>query len=186
MVRLKPGFQCDLGSYVELLDLIESYLNGPRTLSNERLSYLIVSRTPAKLPTPPSTPRNAEVLPVWSSERLTDDNPVDYELFICAAHSIGDGMALHQFANDFFGLLGSARSQEAMEQLVADEWKQRWGRLIPADVRLSQWCYYCSAEVVNRPQPFRRVWKKTWEQIRAGSGAPPGASTFRIIWTTRL
>jgi hypothetical protein len=128
----------DAGSQLEYRhqskdDLIESYLNGPRTLSNERLSYLIVSRTPAKLPTPPSTPRNAEVLPVWSSERLTDDNPVDYELFICAAHSIGDGMALHQFANDFFGLLGSARSQEAMEQLVADEWKQRWGRLIPAD-----------------------------------------------------
>jgi hypothetical protein len=73
-------------------------------------------------------------LPVWPLERL-DDKPVDYELFICAAHSIGDGMALHQFANDFFGLLGSANSEEAMEQLVADEWKQRWGRPLPADVR---------------------------------------------------
>ena len=157
MVRLRPGFQCDLDTYVELLDLIESYLNGPRTLSNERLAYLIVSRTPAKLPTPPSTPRNSEVLPVWPPERPTDDNPVDYELFICAAHFIGDGMALHQFANDFFGLLGSTNSQEAMEQLVADEWQQRWGRLLPADVRLPRWHYYCSSEVVNRPRPFRRM-----------------------------
>lgn len=111
-------------------DLIESYLNGPRTLSNERLSYLVVSRTPAKPPTPPSTPRTSEVTPVW----LDDDNATDYELFICAAHSIGDGMALHQFANDFFGLLGSASSQEAMEQLAADEWKQRWGRRLPPDI----------------------------------------------------
>ena len=132
------------GSYVELLELIESYLNGPRTLSNERLSYLIVSRTPAKLPTPPSTPRNSEVLPVCPPERLTDDKPIDHELFICAAHSIGDGMALHQFANDFFGLLGSASSQEEMEQLVADEWKQRWGRPLPADVRLSQSWYHAA------------------------------------------
>ncbi|KAF8274149.1 hypothetical protein EI94DRAFT_1714831 [Lactarius quietus] len=43
-------------------------------------------------------------------------------------------MALHQFANDFFGLLGSSRAEEAMEQLVADEWKQRWGRPLPADI----------------------------------------------------
>jgi hypothetical protein len=32
----------------------------------------------------------------------------EHELFICAAHFIGDGMALHQFANDFFGLLDGA------------------------------------------------------------------------------
>lgn len=116
-------------------DLIESYLNGPRTLSNERLSYLVVSQTPAKLLTPPSTPRISEVSPVRPPERLTDDDiATDYELFICAAHSIGDGMALHQFANDFFGLLGCASSQEAMEQLVADEWKQRCGRRLPPDV----------------------------------------------------
>ncbi len=82
-------------------------------------------------------------MPVWPPERLTDDdNATDYELFICAAHSIGDGMALHQFANDLFGLLGGASSQEAMEQLVADEWKQRWGRRLPPDVRFLQRCYF--------------------------------------------
>lgn len=137
------GFSAQSDSYVELLDLIEAYLNGPRTLSNDRLSYLVVSRTPAKLPTPPSTPRTSEISPAWPPERLTDDdNAVDYELLICAAHSIGDGMALHQFANDFFGLLGSPSSQDAMEQLVADEWKQRWGRPLPADVRLPNWRYH--------------------------------------------
>lgn len=50
-------------------------------------------------------------------------------------------MALHQFANDFFGLLGSVRSQEELDQLAADEWKQRWGKTLPSDVRSpSRYC----------------------------------------------
>lgn len=113
------------------LDLIDSYLNGPRTLSNERLSYLIVSQTPkldGSLPIP-----SASAAP---PDQLTDaDGVLDYELLICAAHFIGDGMALHQFANDFFGLLGGASSQEELDQLVSNEWKQRWGETPISDVR---------------------------------------------------
>jgi hypothetical protein len=120
------------------IDLLEWYLNGPRTLSNERLSYLVVSRTPTledQLPTPPSTPSNSVDSPAADGDRV-----VNFELFICAAHFIGDGMALHQFANDFFGLLGSASSPEELEHIVADEWKQRWADPLPSDVLfLSQW-----------------------------------------------
>jgi hypothetical protein len=65
----------------------------------------------------------------------------NHELLICAAHFIGDGMALHQFANDFFGLLGAC-SQEELDQLVVDEWKQRWETL-SSDVRF-QLHHYCS------------------------------------------
>jgi hypothetical protein len=118
--------------------LIDSYLNGPRTLSNERLSYLIVSRTPtldAQLPTPPSTPRvSPDVSADLAAHPTRDDRVFNHELLICATHFIGDGMALHQFANDFFGMLGSARSQEELDQLVTDEWKQRWGQPLPSDV----------------------------------------------------
>jgi len=118
-------------------DLIESYLNGPRTLSNERLSYLIVSQTPTvddQLPTPPSTPPTVPDPSGESIEPLTGGNRVsNYELFICAAHFIGDGMALHQFANDFFSLLGGTRSQEELDQLVVLEWNERWGRSLPSD-----------------------------------------------------
>jgi|SRR5712671_7843555 len=121
-------------------DLIESYLNGPRTLSNERLSYLIVSQTPTvddQLPTPPSTPPTLADTSAESVEPLEAGNRVsNYELFICAAHFIGDGMALHQFGNDFFSLLGGARSQEELDQLVVYEWNERWGRTLPSDVRL--------------------------------------------------
>jgi hypothetical protein len=120
------------------LDLLEWYLNGPRTLSNERLSYLVVSRTPTpddQLPTPPSTPLTSGDPPAGLTDDLTDgDRVVDFEIFICAAHFIGDGMALHQFANDFFGLLGSAMSLEEMEQFVADEWRQRWAHDLPPHV----------------------------------------------------
>ena len=59
----------------------------------------------------------------------------EYELFICAAHFIGDGMALHQFANDFFGLLDGASSQKELDQLVSNEWKQHWGQIPSLDVR---------------------------------------------------
>lgn len=70
-------------------ELIDTYLNGPRTLSNERLSYLIVSEPgPGEGSglTPPPTPQldGAEFPPAL-------DAPRDYELFICAAHFIGDG-----------------------------------------------------------------------------------------------
>ena len=128
--------------------LIDSYLNGPRTLSNERLSYLIVSHTPtldAQLPTPPSTPRiSTEVSAELSAHLTSNDRVFNHELLICASHFIGDGMALHQFANDFFGLLGGGFSQEELDQFVADEWKQRWSQGLPSDVcfQLYRYHYY--------------------------------------------
>jgi hypothetical protein len=53
-------------------------------------------------------------------------------------------MALHQFANDFFGMLGGGFSQEELDQLVVDEWKQRWGQTLPSDVCLQLYRYYYS------------------------------------------
>jgi hypothetical protein len=50
-------------------------------------------------------------------------------------------MALHQFANDFFGMLGGSFSQEELDQLVADEWKQRWGQTLPSNVGLHRYYY---------------------------------------------
>ncbi|KAJ6621220.1 hypothetical protein B0H10DRAFT_2175488 [Mycena sp. CBHHK59/15] len=92
-------------------ELIDTYLNGPRILSNERLSYLVVSQ---------SEPINA---PAAKEET----NIRDYDMLICATHFLGDGMALHQFANDFFGLLGSGSADEDLEVMLTDEWYSRWG-----------------------------------------------------------
>ncbi|KAF9786669.1 hypothetical protein BJ322DRAFT_1004181 [Thelephora terrestris] len=89
--------------------LIHSYLNGPRTLSNQRISYLVLSA----VPTPPDSP---------------DNEPVgEFDLLICAAHFLGDGMALHQFAHDFFTLLGSQKSVQDLEEILTKERIERWG-----------------------------------------------------------
>ncbi|KAF8913145.1 hypothetical protein CPB84DRAFT_1812064 [Gymnopilus junonius] len=45
----------------------------------------------------------------------------NYDFLICATHFLGDGMALHQFANDFFSLLGSPSSEDDLRRnLKAD------------------------------------------------------------------
>ncbi|KAI0706097.1 hypothetical protein BC835DRAFT_1260804 [Cytidiella melzeri] len=108
--------------------LIDSFLNGPRTLSNSQLSYLILSKPQEHdetgIMTPPATPSlSAErgVLPVSN-----DDETRQYELLICAMHFIGDGMALHQFAADFFTLLGSDKHASELESQLESEWQERW------------------------------------------------------------
>ncbi|PIL31758.1 hypothetical protein GSI_06462 [Ganoderma sinense ZZ0214-1] len=117
-------------------ELIDSYLNGPRTLSNNRLSYLILSEpvsSPELMPTPPRTPspamsepREPESEAVIDEELQGAEHSRQYELLICAMHFLGDGMALHAFANDFFGLLGGDKSEADLQQLLQEEWRLRW------------------------------------------------------------
>ncbi|KAL1722196.1 hypothetical protein EV715DRAFT_248064 [Schizophyllum commune] len=95
--------------------LIDAYLNGPRTLHNERLSYLILSDTAGTaLPTPPASPGPLDTSP---------NSAPNHDILICATHFLGDGMALHTFANDFFGLLGGGASEVELSKLVEDEWR---------------------------------------------------------------
>jgi hypothetical protein len=90
-------------SRVDCTELIDSYLNGPRTLSNERLSYLIVSEpgvaTHAGLLTPPPTP----MLDMTGPPVLNGDR--QYEVLICAAHFIGDGEC--RTLNPKYGSIGA-------------------------------------------------------------------------------
>ncbi|KAF7333426.1 putative 15-O-acetyltransferase Tri3 [Mycena venus] len=94
-------------------EMIDTYLNGPRTLSNERLSYLVIAQQPGKdcsksLDTSPSGLQN-------------------FDLLLCATHFIGDGAALHNFANDFFTLVASDRVEEDLVSMLNEEWYSRWG-----------------------------------------------------------
>ncbi|THH02591.1 hypothetical protein EW026_g309 [Hermanssonia centrifuga] len=77
--------------------------------------------------TPPPTPSpnqdgNSKLL---LGEAVTSMR--QHELLICAVHFMGDGMALHQFANELFGLLGSDKSEDELETMLDEEWKSRWG-----------------------------------------------------------
>ncbi|KAG0707461.1 hypothetical protein DFH29DRAFT_844493 [Suillus ampliporus] len=102
-------------------ELIDSYLNGTRTLSNDRVSYLVVSQGGTSLPSPPLTPRST---PSFDEPESPSYN---HDLMICAAHFLGDGMALHQFANDFFGLLGGDKTISDLETQLKEELSSRWG-----------------------------------------------------------
>ncbi|KAJ8702249.1 hypothetical protein PTI98_000985 [Pleurotus ostreatus] len=106
-------------------DLIDSFLNGPRTLSNQRLSYLYFSvpdDAGTSLPSPPLTPDPG------SAKQLIESY-VTCEWIVCATHFLGDGMALHQFANDYFSLFGSSKSDDELEAIMQDEWAMRWKKI---------------------------------------------------------
>ncbi|KAF5311947.1 hypothetical protein D9619_002801 [Psilocybe cf. subviscida] len=111
-------------------ELIDSYLNGPRTLSQECLSYLIVSHIGGKVP---------EQIP---GSHLILEN---FDLLICATHFLGDGMALHQFANDFSILLGSDIDGAGLADKLAEEWGQRVRHATPVALPLSMECRLPSA-----------------------------------------
>lgn len=92
----------------EAIELIDNYLNGQRTLSNDRLSFLILSS-----------------LQTFSLQNGTEsENEQEFDLLICAAHFIGDGMALHTFANEFFVLLGGKLNESELRNLLELEVKQ--------------------------------------------------------------
>ncbi|KAJ7446506.1 hypothetical protein B0H11DRAFT_2085053 [Mycena galericulata] len=93
-------------------ELIDAYLNGPRTLSNEHLSRLIISQS---------------IQDASQSVEASAQELQDFDLLLCATHFLGDGMALHQFANDFFTVLASGRADEDLECMLTDEWYSRWG-----------------------------------------------------------
>ena len=139
------GFPLSIApSLNRISELIHSYLNGPRTLSNQRISYLILS-TSNPIPTPDPAPSSPD-----------NDQPAesDFDLLICAAHFLGDGMALHQFAHEFFTLLGSQDSVQDLEEMLNKEWSERWGSQVAASDALP-----CSIEQ-SMPQytgRFRRA-----------------------------
>lgn len=90
--------------------IIDTYLNGPRTLSSDRLACLVFAHPTAPafgLATPPSSP-NARA----------ESEAYDCELMLCATHAIGDGMALHTFMNEFYTLLGSSSSVADLREMI--------------------------------------------------------------------
>lgn len=70
-------------------------MDGPRLLSDDHLSYLIIS-----------TPHETE------GERE------EYDLVMCAPHFTGDGTSLHQSTHDLLALLASPMSEsQLLEEL---------------------------------------------------------------------
>ena len=100
-------------------ELAEAYLNGPRTLSDSRLSYLFVSG-----PSLSSQPNlNAETTPGCR---------VMWELIICFTHNINGGTAAHYCTNELLSLIGGPSpgahpciSYDELSQVLEQEWECR-------------------------------------------------------------
>ncbi|ORX40986.1 hypothetical protein BD324DRAFT_647886 [Kockovaella imperatae] len=73
------------------VDVIDSYLNGPRTLSSNRLAALILA-----------------------------DRGDHHEFMLLSTHYLGDGMALHTFMNEFYTLLGSTKTSEDFLSMIQE------------------------------------------------------------------
>ena len=102
-------------------ELAEAYLNGPRTLSDNRLCYLFVS-----LPSPSSQ--------LSHDAGATFGGRMTCELALCFAHTINDGTAAHYCTNDLLSLIGGPSagtdpfiSTDELKGLLDEEWNTRWG-----------------------------------------------------------
>ncbi|KAF9060310.1 hypothetical protein BDP27DRAFT_1339876 [Rhodocollybia butyracea] len=92
---VKEAEECLVSTNSSKGELISNYLNGPRTLSDERMSYLVISTS---------------TVPQVSDEEGT------YDFFMCAPHFIGDGTSLHQCTHDLLTLLSSTRSNDELKR----------------------------------------------------------------------
>jgi hypothetical protein len=118
MVSILPFLStCVCKTHDEVIALIDAYLNGARTLSNDRLSFLIISSDCANTNMP--------------TDHTSLESVKNYDWMICATHFLGDGMALHQFANDFFVLLGSSMNEMALLEKLTIEWSEKYINALP-------------------------------------------------------
>ena len=78
------------------VDIIDSYLNGPRTLSNDRLAMLVIA-----------------------DRGSVQDEKHTFEVMLLATHFLGDGMALHTFMNEFYTLLSSSSTPGDFAKLLS-------------------------------------------------------------------
>ncbi|KAK7440236.1 hypothetical protein VKT23_017177 [Stygiomarasmius scandens] len=90
-------------------DLISDYMNGPRTLSNDHLSYLIIS-------TPQAVTNAAQ-------------ETASYDLLMCAPHFAGDGSSLHQCTHELLALLSSPLSNAQISEELSNG--NVWNDVLP-------------------------------------------------------
>lgn len=90
------------------VDIIDSYLNGPRSLSPQRLALLVVA----------------------------DKGERSYDVMLCATHFLGDGMALHTFMNEFYILLGSSQTTSSFATTISAEFHTSTGLPLSLEDRM--------------------------------------------------
>lgn len=105
-------------------EVIDGCLNGPRLLASDRVSYLLVSRAPTQepYPSPPQTPSLSSV--GQEAFKVRGEEKHEFQVLLTSLHCLGDGMAMHTLANDFFSIIGGSMSDDELRTYVAAEWKK--------------------------------------------------------------
>jgi len=76
-----------------MLELISDYMDGPRSISSDNISLLIISEP------------NPQI----------EGDEGEYDLLMCAPHYLGDGASLHQCTHDLLTLLASSMTNSELE-----------------------------------------------------------------------
>ena len=103
---------------VEKDAVLDRYLNGDRTLNDDKLAALMIT----------SATKKDELRPDDEAEQL-----VEYDFWLFATHFLGDGMALHTTANEFFGLLGG-ELETAKAENKGLEWDVETGAIVSSSL----------------------------------------------------
>ncbi|KZT60374.1 hypothetical protein CALCODRAFT_480680 [Calocera cornea HHB12733] len=110
-------------------EVILDYLNGPRLLSKEQPAYLLFARErPTSAPPADETRPTPEASPRLDTPPAVTEGPeqAEFHFCLCTTHYLGDGMALHKTANEFFHLLGGELSESDLTELFEREWAERY------------------------------------------------------------
>ena len=107
-------------------ELTDSFVNGQRTLSDDCLSYLMISQPGMST----SFIDSLLYLLYLSTETEIKSQGASrrYDLYFCATHFSGDGISINKLANHFLGLLGSDNTQSQLDTILSDELYSRWGK----------------------------------------------------------
>ncbi|THV07842.1 hypothetical protein K435DRAFT_847650 [Dendrothele bispora CBS 962.96] len=121
-------------------ELISDYMNGPRTLSNDHLSYLIIS------------------IPSGDVESAAQAT-LQYDLLMCAPHFVGDGSSLHQCTHELFALLASPLSNAQISEELLNS-HASWNDVLPPALEsrlpVNQRRFAKAAAQVNYAQTLRK------------------------------
>lgn len=90
--------------------MVNSYLNGPRYLSDDKLSSLIIS-----------TDESSFAATSPTHDEAGEEIKQSYHFMLVTTHFLGDGMALHLTANEFFLLLAGKTPTIAVDAPVPSE-----------------------------------------------------------------
>ena len=98
--------------------VLNEYLNGSRTLNDDKLAALIIS-----------SPEPEVDISTLSLQEGQAEQLQRYDFFILATHFLGDGMALHSTANEFFDLLGG-KLEEYEKANSGLQWNTENGEIV--------------------------------------------------------